>query len=44
MRAELVAVQAATFVGLAIVLYRAGEHRLAAAQCLLGVVTWLIYS
>lgn len=44
MRSALITVQAASFVGLAAVLLRAGEPRLAAAQALLAVVTWLVYS
>lgn len=44
MRAALIVAQAATFVGLAIVLLRSGEPRLALAQALLAVVTWAVYS
>lgn len=43
-RFALVTVQAATFLGLAAVLARAGEHRLALSQALLAVVTWAVYS
>lgn len=43
MRSALVIAQAATFIGLAVLLART-EPRLAAAQALLGVVTWLVYS
>ncbi len=44
MRAAVVSVQAITFVALAVILYRAGEHRLAGAQALLAVITYLLYA
>lgn len=44
MRSLLVGIQALSFVGLAIVLFRGHEPKLAAAQLLLGGVTWLVYS
>jgi hypothetical protein len=44
MRTALIAAQAATFVGLAVVLARQGEPKLALAQALLAVVTWAVYS
>ncbi len=44
MRATLVIIQAATFVGLAYVLARAGEPRLAAAQALLCLITVFVYA
>ncbi len=44
MRAAIVAVQALTFVALALVLWKAGEHRLAGAQALLAVITYLLYA
>ena len=43
MRTFLVAVQALTFVGLALVLFREGDWRLGLAQLLLGGVTALVY-
>lgn len=44
MRSALIIVQAASFVGLAVVLLLAGDTRLAAAQALLAAVTVLVYS
>lgn len=44
MRTALVAVQGATFAGLAVTLAAAGEWRLAGAQVLLGIVTGLVYA
>lgn len=44
MRAAVVALQAVTFVALAVLLWRAGEHRLAGAQALLAVITYLLYA
>lgn len=44
MRSLLVDIQALSFVGLAIVLFLDGAPKLAAAQLLLGGVTWLVYS
>lgn len=44
MRTALVAVQALSFVGLAAELVRTGDLRLAAAQVLLGIVTFLVYT
>lgn len=43
LRTAITTVQAATFVALAVVLYHAGEWRLATAQILLGVITFLLY-
>lgn len=44
MRAAIVALQAATFVVLGVLLVVEGEHRLAAAQVLLAAVTGLVYA
>lgn len=44
MRSALIIVQAASFFALAGVLLHEGRPKLAAAQLLLGVVTWLVYS
>lgn len=44
MRTALIIAQAATFIGLAVVLARSGEPKLALAQALLAVVTWAVYS
>jgi hypothetical protein len=43
MRAAAVSVQAATFVILAVLLWREGDPRLAAAQALLAAITVLVY-
>lgn len=43
LRTAITTVQGVTFFALAVVLYGAGEWRLAAAQVLLGVITFLIY-
>jgi hypothetical protein len=43
MRDTLVYLQAATFVGLAVLLCREGELRLALAQALLAVITVAVY-
>lgn len=44
MRTALVILQAATFVGLGIILVAEGDWRLGAAQLLLALVTGLVYS
>lgn len=44
LRNILVTVQTLTFIGLGLLLLHNREWRLGAAQCLLGVVTWLVYS
>lgn len=44
MRATLVAVQAATFFALGVLLLADGNWRLGGAQVLLGLVTALVYS
>lgn len=44
LRTTAVLVQGATFMVLGYALVRAGEYKLAAAQALLGAVTWLVYA
>lgn len=39
-----VLLQAGTFTALACLLYREGNWKLAAAQALLAVITWLVYA
>ncbi len=43
LRSALVLLQAATFVGLAVELFRTGDPRLAVAQLLLAAVTAVVY-
>lgn len=45
LRSGIIIVQAASFVVLALVLLREGvEPKLAAAQALLAIITWLVYA
>lgn len=44
LRTAIVCAQGVTFVGLALVLAAERSWRLAAAQLLLAVVTWLVYA
>ncbi len=39
-----IAVQAATFVAAAVLLFKDGDPKLGGAQALLAVITWLVYA